>query len=70
MTDYRGNQSSVRSIIGKLEKAFGASGNILRKSYITHLYETGKLNTNKQMKNVASEMKDSVEMMLSYRWIK
>ena len=70
MTDYRGNQPSVRSIIGKLEKAFGASCNILRKSYITNLYETGKLNTNKQMKKISVEMRDSVEMMLSYRWIK
>ena len=70
ITDYRGNQSSTRSIIGKLEKTFGASVNILRKSFITNLYDTNKLKTNKQMKHVATEMRDSLEMMLSYRWLK
>ena len=69
-TDYRDNQSSIRSIGAKLDKTFGASCNILRKLYITNLFYRGRLTTNKQMKNVALEMRDSVQVMLEYRWIK
>ena len=69
-SDQYGRKWNVAQLNKKLENIFGCSCNLLRRSYISHLDETGQLRTNEQMKAAAREMRDSLEVMLSYRYIK
>jgi hypothetical protein len=68
-SDQYGRKWNVTHLNKKLENIFGCSCNLLRRSYISHLDETGQLRTNEQMKAAAREMRDSMEVMLSYRYI-
>jgi hypothetical protein len=52
-----------------LNDIYGCSVDILRSSYITHLFETGALKTKKKMNETAEGMRHSVNMLLEYRKI-
>ena len=64
-----GNMVSYSTLNMLLMKGVGTTANILRHSYVSWLWESGKLRTSTQMKKVAHSMRHSVEMMLSYRKI-
>jgi integrase len=64
-----GKQLTYYQLNRKINSIFGCSINILRHSYVTHLYDTGKLRTNTQIKKVARELRNSPQMTLEYRKI-
>ena len=55
------------SICSVLERIFGSSPSLLRNIYITHLNNTGKLQTDEEIKHAAYEMRNSFNVLMSYR---
>jgi integrase len=53
-------------IISTLQKIYGASCDILRHSYITHLIDTGKLQTVRERNIVADGMRHDIKTLLEY----
>jgi hypothetical protein len=52
-----------------LTRIYGCSCDILRHSYVSHLFDTGKLKSMSQLKNTAKGMRHSVVELLQYRKI-
>lgn len=50
-----------------IKSIFGVSASLIRNIYVSHLWDIGKMKTNQQIKAVASQMRNSFEICMSYR---
>ena len=63
----KGEQSSYYELNKEIKEVYGCGASLIRNIYITNLYKKSLLKSNKEMKEVAKEMRNSVQVMLEYR---
>lgn len=67
ITDDNGNQLTYYMLTKYLDSIFGCSVNILRSSYITHLFSIDHFKTINDYKRTAHEMRHSPTQLLEYK---
>lgn len=66
ISDSKGSMFSQSNFTKRLTKIFGCSASLLRSSYATWLWQTGKLSTKEQNKKLALEMRHSIGENMTY----